>query len=409
MSDKFRNIAIKSLTEKIVKKLNITESRMVYEDGYDERMNPYLAKQLRDRKTSLGTHPIFPESDEMHFEEKLMSKRFGDVVKNFKRHHGTDKIDLVKFYAEQKALMLDIISREMKYKTELEDLAIRLACEEFDVDESDVEIIANLTSDLAIIKTDKKLVPSPDVDGKFNSHEDLVIANAEVYKRRFINALIQGSAKKVNHMFHLVDEELMDMDPLLPNYYSKLMTGADYAYLLEKDSRPKMIGGSVKVEFPKVEGRRPKITAEAVTFPVLVHEIVKGIMEVLSAHGLPQNSDLAKYVIGKADYMNAETWDMRLGPPIWEKFIESIPTEDYNLKHYVYVELMALPVKEFNETMRELMMGSRSGKAKIREIITDIKEDLVNDDFDNSMEFLSDDDFLGPEDLDNIDDETWFS
>ena len=408
MSNKYKNIAIRALENKVSRKLNISESRMTYDDNHSERINPHLAKQLRERQTSLGTHPIFPESDDMHFEEKLMSKRFTDVVKNFKRHHGTDTVDLNTFYKEQSQLMMDIIDLEAKHKDELEEMAINLVREEFDMEENEVEIVATLTTDLALKAENSKHVPDKDVDGEFDNHEELTIANGEVYKRRFINALIQGSAKKTNHMFHMIDEQLQDLEPLLPSNYSKLMTGADYAYLLENDSKPRMIGGSVKVEFPKVEGNRPKIVAEAVTLPVLIHEIVKGAMEILSAHGLPKNGKIAKYVIGKADYMNAETWDMRLGPPIWEKFVESLPPEDFNLKHHVFIELVALPVEEFNDVMREIMMGSRSGKAKVQEIINEVKEDLRNDEFDDAMGHLGDEEFFNPEDLDNIDDEEWF-
>jgi hypothetical protein len=274
-----------------------------------------------------------------------------------------------------------------------------------------MEINANLStdfSDLEINKSAPKLTPDADDDTQFDSHEDLIKANGEVYKRRFINAMIQGSAKKVNHMFHMVDQELQDMNPLLPNNYSKIMSGADYAYMMEDGNTPKVAGGGVSVEFAKKEGDIPVINAEAMTFPVLIHELVKGVMEILSAHGLPKEPGVAKYAMGKADFMNAETWDMRLGPPIWEKFLESIPPEDFALKHHVYIELVALPVDEFNDIMREIMLGSRSGKARVSAIVDEIKDDLRSDEFDDAMSHISDDDFFTPEDLDNIDDESWF-
>ena len=409
MSDKFKSIAMRALENKVSQMLNINESRMTYEDDHSERLNPKLAKQLRDRKTSLGAHPIFPESDDMHFEEKLMSKRFADVLKNFKRHHNTDVADVMQFYSEQADLLKNIIKMEKSNKTELEQIAINLIREEFDMDEAGVEIVANLTSDFSdFTESESRQEPDNDIDITFDNHAELEQANKEVYKRRFVNALIQGSAKKVNHMFHLVDEELQNMDPLLPNSYAKLMTGADYAYMIEANEGRRMMGGRVQVEFPTVDGNRPKIIATALTFPVLIHEIMKGVMEILSRHGLPENSDIAKYTLAKADYMNAEIWDMRLGPPIWEKFVESLPPEDFPLKHHAYIELVALPVDEFNDTMREILMGSREGKAKMQAIINDVKDDLRSDDFDNAMGHISDDDYLGPEDLDNIDDEEWF-
>jgi hypothetical protein len=407
MPNKFKYLAIKALDNSNTKNV-ITESRITYEAGHPERMDSVLTTQLRERRTSLGNHPIFPESDETHFEEKLMSQRFKDVLKTFKRHHGVEKIDIDVLQADQFELFHKILNLEIKHKEELEKLAINLVREEFKMGEADVEIVATLTTDLKINQDTSKLKINPKTDVVFDNHSELSQANKEVYKRRFINAMIQGSAKKTNHMFHVIDEELQELEPLLPSSYSKLMSGADYAYMVYDDTKPRMIGGAVHVEFPKSDGQRPKIVAEAMTLPVLIHEIVKGVMEILSAHGLPENPEVAKYVIDKADFMAAESWDMRIGPPIWEKIMETIPSEDFHLKHHVYVELVALPVDEFNDTMREILMGSRTGKAKIEEILKEVKDDLRNDEFDNAMDKISDDEFFDSNDLDNIDDEDWF-
>jgi len=415
MSDKFKKLASKLLNTPTPIKENkslVFESRIVYEDGHNERMDASLVQQLRDRSHSLGTHPIFPDSDETHFEEKLMSKRFADVLKSYKRHHGTEMIDVPTLYKEQMISLKETMTLEVKHKEKLEEMAVNLIRAEFDIEDEDIEIIATLTSEF-LSPNGIREIPESDSDTEFENHAELAKANGEVYKRRFINAMIQGSAKKTNHMFHMIDKELEDLEPLLPSNYSKLMTGADYAYMVNNDIADgrggnKLIGGRVKVEFPKSEGERPKIIADAMTLPVLIHEIVKGVMEVLSAHGLPQDSKISKYVMGKADFMNAETWDMRLGPPIWEKFIESIPSEDFALKHHVYIELVALPVEEFNDVMREIMLGTQSGKLRVKEIIEEIKDDLRSDEFDDAMSHMSDEEHFNPEDLDNIDDETWF-
>jgi hypothetical protein len=407
MSEKYKLFAIKALGKNTKGKM-VTESRMTYEDGHNERMSPELANQLRDKSHSLGKHPAFPDDDESNFEEKLMSKRFKDVVKAFKRHHGTENIDPLEILQTQGQLMLQVITLEAKHQDRLVELAIQLVRDEFDVDENDVVIEARFTTDMSLNVHIDKLKIKPTSDIEFDNHEEFSQANKEVYKRRMINALIQGSAKKTNHMFHMIDEELQELEPLLPSSYSKLMTGADYMYMVNDDTKPRMIGGIVNVEFPKSEGDIPKIIVEAMTLPVLIHEIVKGVMEILSYHGLPKDPKMAQFVIDKADFMAAESWDMRLGPPIWEKFAEAIPSEDFALKHHVYVELVALPVDEFNSVLREILMGTRSGKAKIEGILEQVKDELKNDEFDNAMDKLNDDDYLGPEDLDNFTGEDWF-
>lgn len=389
-------------------KQKILESRIKYDENHSERMNPKLVKQLRERTHSLGNHPAFPESDDTNFEEKLMSKRFTDVLKQFKRHHGVEAVDINEIARTQKEALKKIVELESKHRDRLIEMAKQLVMEDFDFTEEDLIIEAELTTDLNIKPDDSKIKVNDSTDIEFDDHDELTQANKEVYKRRMVNALIQGSAKKTNHMFHLIDSELQDLEPILPNLYAKLMTGADYMYMIKDDSEQKVIGGLVSVDFPDSEGDIPKITAQAVCLPVLIHEIVKGVMEVISYHGLPENTKIAEFVIDKADFMDAENWDMRLGPPIWERFLESIPAEDYGLKHHVYVELVSLPVEDFNIVFREILMGSKKGKLMVSNMIHEIKDELRNDEFDNAVDMISDDEYLSPEDLDNLNSEDWF-
>jgi hypothetical protein len=51
--------------------------------------------------------------------------------------------------------------------------------------------------------------------------------------------------------------------------------------------------------------------------------------------------------------------------------MESIEPDDIKLKHHIYSELVALPVNEFNSTMREIMAGTKSGKAIIKDIVNE--------------------------------------
>ena len=363
LNKKIKLLAIKT-TSKPTKGGKLLESRLKYDGNHAERMDLVLANQLREKTHSLGNHPSFPDGDDTNFEEKLMSKRFTNVLKNFKRHHGVENIDISDITKNQKDIILNIIKLEDKHTEELEQLAITLVMDEFDIEEGEIDIEATLTNDMTLNIDTNKLNVESESDIEFGDHDEYVNANKEVYKRRMVNALIQGSAKKTNHIFHLIDDQLQDLEPMLPNLYSKLMSGADYMYMVQDDSKPRAIGGVVNVEFPKSEGDTPKIKAEGICLPVLIYELIKGVMEVLSYHGLPKDSKVAQFVIDKADFMAAESWDMRLGPPIWDKLLDAISTEDFNLKHYVYVELISLPVDEFNLVFREILMGSRTGKKR---------------------------------------------
>ncbi len=394
---------IKKLLEE-KEKQRLFEGKLKYEDGHNERMLPKLEADLRDRKHSLGEHPIFPSSDESTFEQKIMSKRFGDVTRNVKRHFDISDIDNNKIIADMMGLVHGSMLMESSHKKELEALAIKMVKEEYDISDDDMNIIAELTDDIneeGLVKN-----PSPVMveDMEFESHQDIEDANDEVYKRRFINAMIQGAAKKCNHMFHMVDEDLVKMNPQLPTQYNKMMSAADYMYYAIDNMEDGVKGGVVRVELPKKEGDKPTIHAQAMVFPVLIHELVKGVMEILSTHGLPQDNKLREYVIGKSDYTQAEPWDMRLGPALWEKFADAIEPADFNLKHHIYSELCRLPVKEFNATMKEIMAGTKTGKAKVASIVKDIKSDMANDDKESAInELYGEDDGFSPDELDGLD------
>lgn len=358
---------------------------VVYPEGISERMHPELENELANRKHSLGKHPIFPESDESTFEEKIMGERFNEVAKRYKRAFDVDTVNTNEVMKNMMPMVYETMGIESKHKTALEELAVRMVREEYDMGEDVVEIHAELTPEINMVGTKKNPKPMA-VEMEFKNHDEMTTANEEVYKRRFLNAMIQGGAKKCNHMFHMVDEELTDMDPRLPNKYAKMMSAADYMYYIMPKMENGINGGVVRVQFPTKNNPKAVIYAQAMVFPVLIHELVKGVMELLSAHGLPKNKRVGEYVINKADFLAAEPWDMRLGPGLWERFTNMIEADDFHLKHHIYTELAALPVREFNVKMREIMAGTKEGKKIISDIVTEVKNGLKEDEFNEAMQ-----------------------
>lgn len=374
--------------KKIANKKILNES-LVYPNGIKERMHPTLEEELRLQKHSLGKHPAIPEGDESSFEQKIMGERFEEVCKQYKRAFEVDEIDNNKVMAEMMPLVYEVISLESSNKRKLEELAVKMIREEFDMSEDAVEIIAELTPKITLTGTKKNPKPMPVKDMEFESHDEIVNLNQEVYKRRLLNAMGQGAAKKCNHMFHMVDDELTDINPKLANKYSKMMSSADYIYFLIPAMEEGVTGGVVRVDFPTKENPKSVIHAQAMVFPVLIHEIVKGVMEILSGHGLPKNKKHADFVINKADFLAAEPWDMRFGPAIWGKFTNSMDADDFNLKHHVYVELAKLPPTEFHNTMKEIFADTMKGKKIVREITNAVKNDLKNEEFNKALDEMN--------------------
>jgi hypothetical protein len=293
---------------------------------------------------------------------------------------------------EMKPLVDTTMEIESEHKKQLEELAIKMIKDEFGITD-EVEMVAELTP--YIEDANPNELPSETIV-EFDDHDEIVFANDSVYKRRFQNAINQGAAKKVNHMYHLADKELTDMNPRLLNNYKKMMSAADYTYFLYPDLGSSTNAGSCDIEFPKKKGEKAILKVKAMVFPVLVHELYKSCMEVLSANGLPTKENIAEYVINKADYLQAEPWDMRIGPGLWGRFCMMIPTEDFNLKHHVYFDISALEPKEFSSVMKEIMGGTNKGKQIVSELMKEIKKELKEDDY---REAMGDDNVFEIEDL----------
>ena len=113
-------------------------------------------------------------------------------------------------------------------------------------------------------------------------------------------------------------------------------------------------------------------------------------MEYVSAHGLPSDPDMAEEVIGMEDTLPAEVWDLRLGPIIWEKFLEVYPDnffdidEQKRIKNYFYYKFVKLEAEEFLTLAKEILSGTQKGKDTVKQMIDDIVKQLKDEDWEDA-------------------------
>ena len=407
-------INIKKITHQILKETHYVDSeakRLVegieYDPQHPERMHPHIEKELRDDSHHLGGNKSLPRTGtEQHYSEKLASKRFKDLVAKVKRYWGVEVVN-PRMAMEVMQLLRQAMMIEKDHTEALEQLAIDLVREEFDIPEDQVDMEAKLVQgQISGEGMQQKPKENPEMP-ELESEEDYDRLNSEVQKRRMLNAIMQGAAKKGHYMFHMVEDELSNIDPRLIGIYGKLMSMTDLTYWMipsmagggSGDDSGGMKGGR---EYLDLSGDKPKIVAEAWIFPVLLNELIKGSMELLAAHGLPEDEREAQYVIDKADFLESEVWDMRLGPGIWEKFIDAIDGDAYEIKHFLYYEIAQMPANEFHEFMKELLSGSNRGKQMLTDLANDIQKDIKDRESKQAMKdygFGDDDD----DDDDDID------
>jgi hypothetical protein len=157
----YRKIAeqalLKSLNKKNTPRLN---EGVVYGDNISERMHPQLEQELAERKHSLGKHPAIPEGDENNFEQKIMGKRFSEVVNRYKRAFDVDEIDNSQLMTQMMPMVHETMALESKHKKDLEKLAEKMIRDEYDMPEDIVEtkpkMIVSFVS--AILALDSSLI-----------------------------------------------------------------------------------------------------------------------------------------------------------------------------------------------------------------------------------------------------------
>jgi len=230
-------------------------------------------------------------------------------------------------------------------------------------------------------------------------------------KRRFINALIQGSSKKGHYMFELVREELNRINPELLSLYGVLMSINDYIYWLMPDEAIQMMGQGQEAMAGKEEiddqTDPPTLRVRGLFFPVLVHELVKAVMEVFGTHGLPDDPKSQKMITASTDTLPNEIWDLRLGPVIWEKFLNAYPSQIFDedkkhIQHYLFARFSALNTKQFFYIAKKILSGDPEGAQFLEKMVDEIITDLKQKDYESSIGDYDDededdgfDDFLG--------------
>ena len=88
----------------------------------------------------------------------------------------------------------------------------------------------------------------------------------------------------------------------------------------------------------------------------------------------------------KADYLQAEPWDMRLGPALWDLLMNCCGDIETEMIPYLFMKIAKLPVNKFNYLMREVFAGTKKGKRIISNIISKIQFNNEYDDFTNRLQ-----------------------
>lgn len=122
----------------------------------------------------------------------------------------------------------------------------------------------------------------------------------------------------------------------------------------------------------------PIIKARGVDFPMLLHETVKGIYELIAAAGIPEDKRTAELVMMNTSSFEDEAEEFRYGPEIAADLRDFInkSTKDVdkypNTREHVYGMLVQMPADEFLILMKKILLGDSEAREKIDEMIEEV-------------------------------------
>jgi len=373
-------------------------------DDVPDRMNPDIKNKISKDNHIYKGHKSFPKGKEnfKNFGEEISSARYRELVDKLRRYTGLEDFDMRTLFSVVMQAVQKIQRIESEHIEELQDLAVRLVMKEMNIPKGSIQFDAKIKKMGEVRLDDMNKQMQEEEEELVLSAEEHLEKDQEEQKRRFINGLIQGAANKGHYMFHMVEEELNNIDEELLDLYGAMITANDLNYWVWSDEMISQAGedesaaGKVKID---MSTEPPTIRVEAINFPTLVHECVKGVMEYLSLYGLPQDAKKRKDILAKTDFLDSEMWDLRFGPQLWDRFVGAIDFDEFEIKEMLYAHLVEMPAAEFNKFMHDLMDKNDAGKKKLKDLANDIRKELKREDYEEAMGGNEDDD---DDDVDDI-------
>lgn len=343
--------------------------------------NPNLVDRDRLRAMSTGGHPYSLEHPSV---EALASDQYQKVIAAVARAY---RVEPSRIQHSMRALMqanmqamMHAMQVQEAHVEELEQLAVRAVLDlpEFEaakeaVESGDLRIDAKLQGDEVDVSGAPLEDKGEDFHQDFNVEQVARELDDEVHRRRLLNAMTQGAAINKNRAHAMFAQELNALDPELVRSFSAVMSFAELMYFAMPEAQQKMAmeagaGAAGSVELKVDEESVPTIRARAALFPVLIQEIVKGLMEYL-AHNDEEDPEVRRHARGRADHLMGEVWDINVGPALYRKFLGMIPDGKMRYVPHVYADLAKLPAGQFKRVMQGIAHGSPEVKRQIATLV----------------------------------------
>jgi hypothetical protein len=308
---------------------------------------------------------------------------------------------LMQTVASSQKLLGEIINAEKGYHDLLEAIAVEIATEAYPIiDYADIKIVAKIGPNMPTNN-----MPEPEDDEE--EEEELTFTTPEIpeteevekAKRRIINGITQGASVRGAFIFLLFREHLDEMDDTLVEKYNEIskqvfgiyddetaiaMLLAAVAQMPEGGSSSEIKGGESEIEWDEAN-EQFVIKAHALCFPMLVHEIVKGLYEIVGTEGFGPDKEKNKAIVSAVDKLSNEPNDFRFGKFIYDaitKLYNESNLDDARIRELFFASLYKLEDSEFFPFVENAINDQLTPEQKRWAMgeMKDIEKDLKKDD-----------------------------
>ncbi len=227
-------------------------------------------------------------------------------------------------------LMQELMVLEHPHKEELVEIAIDIVRDMYNVpdkinlraflensDEEEGDGFDDASAEVEMISEERKLELQPEIE-----------------KRRILNSIVHGAAiYQWTSAYYIAADKLADINPELLEKYNRLSALVNYFnWQMVQEDMMNMGGRPVLQGYNKVDVENKDIKASAMNFPVLIHELSKGVVDYLISAGIPQLPPYElEYVYAEADKYSHEQWHYFFGPTLWKSMLDTSDVTSHDL------------------------------------------------------------------------------
>jgi hypothetical protein len=294
---------------------------------------------------------------------------------------------LMQTMMRSKEVLDQIIAAEEGYSDELEAIAVQMVTDAYPIiDYANIKIIASIGNDMDIEMNPNNEDPSQPDFGEDDPEKMKA-------KRRLINGITQGASVRGAFAFMLFKEYIDQINPELVSKYSEILKLVFGTYdddnaiammLAAIAQGAKMQGGESEMEYDD-ENDQFIIKAQALCFPMLVHEIIKGLYEIVGTEGFGSDKEKNQSIINAVDKVSNEPEDLRYGKFIYDAINDiyiSSDVDDPRVRELFFAAVYKLSDNEFFPFVENAINNSLTSSQKrwAEMEIRDIARDLTKDD-----------------------------